>query len=78
MHPLPFIDPRTGNPVEIQPMNAVESDELQKVADKPEKPDNHNGDLLVAGSIYHPQKDPECDKNQHYQHRNQRRIFALR
>ena len=42
MHPLPFIDPRTGNPVEIQPMDAVESGEPQKVAEhnKPEKPDN--------------------------------------
>ena len=46
MHPLPFIDPRTGNPVEIHLMDAVESNGPQEVAehDKPKEPENHDID----------------------------------
>ena len=61
MHPLPFIDPRTGNPVEIHLMDTVESSEPQEVAehDKPKESENHNIDPPGETSIPQTGTQPE-------------------
>ena len=49
MHPLPFINPRTGNPVEVHLMEAVESGERNEQhivkVDKPEEPADKEDDV---------------------------------